>query len=213
MKAFSGGGVEFEQPPLGSHVARCIKIIDLGTQMSDYQGEKSEKHKIIIGWELPNALIKEGNYAGQPFTVSSFYTLSLHENALLRQHLTNWRGKPFTAKEIEEGFEMSKLLGKPCMVGIIANAKGRHNVGAVMQAPQGVTCPPQVNNSVYFSLDPQEFDQMVFDNLSDKIKGMIMLSPEWAELVNPGSKPPPRVDKPEEFDVFAGHTDDDDPGF
>ena len=47
----AGGGKDFEQAPAGSHVARCIKIIDLGTQESEYQGVKTIKNQILVSWE------------------------------------------------------------------------------------------------------------------------------------------------------------------
>jgi hypothetical protein len=76
MKLTDNGGKEFEQPPIGNHVARCIGMIDLGTQQGDYQGKTTHARKIVLRWELPNELISEGEWAGKPFVVSQFYTAS-----------------------------------------------------------------------------------------------------------------------------------------
>ena len=53
MKWQDSGGGDFEQPPVGTHVARCIKVIDIGTQKGEYQGKANSKRQCIIGWELP----------------------------------------------------------------------------------------------------------------------------------------------------------------
>ena len=178
MKASDSGGGTFEQAPEGTHMARCYKLIDLGTQLREFQGEAKKSRQIIIGWELPGELMTTGEYAGQPFTTSKFYTLSLHEKATLRAHLKNWRGKDFTTEELA-GFDVKNLLGKACMVSIVTSDKGRAQVGGVMALPKGMTVPDAVNPPVYFSLDPDEFDQNVFDSFSDKMKALITPSDEY----------------------------------
>lgn len=175
----NGGGGTFEQAPVGAHVARCIKLIDIGTHHGEYEGVPNVRHQIIIGWELPGETIQTGDYAGQPFTVSEFYTLSLHEKGKLRPMLESWRGRPFTETELK-GFDLQNLLGKPCMVQVGRSKKDRAKVQAVMSLPKGMNAPDQVNPSVYFDLS--KFDQAKFDALSDGIKGLIQKSDEWAAL-------------------------------
>lgn len=175
----SGNGGSFEQAPVGAQIARCIKLIDIGTHHGEYEGVANVRHQIIIGWELPGELIQSGDYAGQPFTVSEFYTLSLSEKSKLRPMLESWRGKPFTEDELR-GFDLKNLLGKACMIQVGRNKKDRAKVQAVMSLPKGMTVPDQFNPSVYFDLT--KFDQKLFDSLSDGIKGLIEKSDEWAKL-------------------------------
>lgn len=179
MKWADNGGGDFEQPPVGTTVARCVKIIDIGTQKGEYQGKATSKRQCIVGWELPNELMTEGEYAGKPFNVSKFYTASLGEKANLRKDLQNWRGREFTDDELR-GFESKNILGKACMLSLTQNDKGKVRVTGVMALPKGMQVPPQVNESVYFSLD--EFNPHVFDALSDGIKKMITASPEYQDV-------------------------------
>ena len=187
MKATDSGG-SFEQAPTGTHIARCYKIIDLGTQLREFQGDAKKSRQFIMGWELPGELMTSGEYAGQPFTVSKFYTLSLHEKSNLRAHLKSWRGRDFTPEELQ-GFEVKNVLGKPCLVSVVMSEKGRAVVGGVMALPKGTQVPPAVNPSVYFSLDPEEFDKNVFDEFSDKMKALITPSDEYQSLIGNGPKP------------------------
>ena len=187
MKWSDTGGVDFEQAPIGTHVARCVKIIDIGTQKGEYQGKVTIKRQCIVGWELPTELMQEGEYAGKPFVVSRFYTASLGEKANLRKDLENWRGRQFTEQELM-GFESKNILGKPCMLSIIHNDKGKARESGVMAVPKGMPVSDQINPSVYFSLD--EFDQKVFDSLSDGYKKLIQASPEWQGLKNGSGKQP-----------------------
>lgn len=189
MKWQDNGGGDFEQPPIGTHVARCVKIIDIGTQRGEYQGKATIRRQCIIGWELPTELMTEGELAGKPFTVSRFYTCSLGEKANLRRDLESWRGKSFTEEELN-GFEAKNILGKPCLLGLTPNAKGKTRVTGVMALPKGTQVPDQISQPLFFSLEKDEFDRTVFDGLSDGYKKLIMVSPEYQELANPGTPNP-----------------------
>lgn len=180
----SGGGADFVPPPVGTHVARCVRLIDLGTQKSDFNGQESVKRQCLLGFELPTELMEGGEYDGKPFVVSKFYTQSLHEKATLRKDLETWRGRSFTPVELE-GFDSRNVLAKPCLVSVIHNKKSDGKISAkvssVTSVPKGMQVPAQVNPSVYFSLD--EFDQAVFDALSDGIKKIIVRSPEYQAIL------------------------------
>lgn len=184
MKWKDSGGTDFEQPPIGTHVARCIKLIDIGTQQGEYQGKATYRRQVIIGWELPNELMSEGEHAGKPFTVSKFYTASLGEKANLRADLKNWRGRDFTDEELA-GFEAKNILGKPCMLSVTLNDKGKARVTGVMALPKGTPVPDQFNESLFFSLEHADFKPEVFDALSEGYKKMIRVSPEYMELTKP----------------------------
>jgi hypothetical protein len=181
VRLTDSGGKEFEAAPIGNHVARCIGLIDLGTQQGEYQGKTTHARKIVLRWELPNEVMSEGEWAGQPFMVSQFYTASLSEKANLRKVLESWRGKPFTPEELM-GFDSKNLLDKPCMVNITHTEKGKAKVASVAQVPKGMTVPGRVNDILYFSLEPGDFSQATFEALPKFFKEMIEKSPEWSEL-------------------------------
>ncbi len=179
------GDGDFEQAPTGTHIATCIKIIDIGTQLGEYQGKPNQKRQVILMWELPNELMSQGDALGKPFIVQKFYTASLSEKATLRKDLINWRGRAFSEDELR-GFELKNILGKCCQLQLTANDKGRVGVTGVMSLVKGTPTPPQINPSFYFSLDPKEFNQGAFDALADWYKDKITKSPEWAELHSAG---------------------------
>lgn len=204
MKWKDSGGGDFEQPPIGTHVARCVKMIDIGTQQGEYQGKATYRRQVIIGWELPNELMQEGDAAGKPFVVSKFYTASLGEKANLRADLRNWRGRDFTDEELA-GFDAKNILGKPCMLSLTENDKGKVRVTGVMALPKGTAVPEQINPTLFFSLEPQDFKPEVFEALSEGYKKMIRVSPEYMELTKPEHQKQPK--KGGDFDDM----DDDTP--
>lgn len=176
--ASDSGGGNFTPAPIGTHVARCIKIVDLGTQHGEYKGEPTRRSQILVTWELPDELITvDGEEV--PITTSKFYTNSLGEKANLRRDFEGWRGRSFTDEELKE-FDLENVLTKPCMLTVVGRDNGKTAVASVSGLPKKTVCPKQVNPSFTFWLD--EYDEEKFNQISDGIKKIIEKSEEWAAL-------------------------------
>ena len=176
--AKDGGGGDYEQAPTGNHVARCIRLIDLGTQHSSYEGKATVRNQVLVSFELCNEKMADG----RPFTIGEFYTNSLNEKAKLRAHLEAWRGRAFTDEELN-GFDLESILGKPCMVSIIINENRKTRISAIAAMPKGMQSAPCVNDPYSFWIE--EWDQAAFDQMPDGIKKLISESDEYK---NRGSK-------------------------
>ena len=196
MKWADSGG-DFEQVEPGSYAAVCYKIVDIGTQEGEYQGVKNARRQVIIGWEL-DELMTTGERAGKPFVVSKFYTQSLGEKANLRHDLAGWRGRDFTPEELA-GFDAKNILGKSCMLSLTLTDKGKIKVSGVSKLPKGMTAPAQVNPTLFLSLEPNDYDRAAFDAQTDKMKAMIMASPEWQALQKSQGKPSNFADMPDDI--------------
>ena len=179
MKWSDSGGT-FEQPEPGTYAAVCYKLLDIGTHEGEYQGQKTIKRQVIVGWEI-NELMTTGDNEGKPFVVSKFYNQSLNEKSTLRHDLAGWRGRDFTPEELA-GFDAKGILGKSCMLSLTLTDKGKIKVASVAKLPKGMEAPKQVNPTVFLSLEPADFDRKVFEAQTDKMKTMIMSSPEWEAL-------------------------------
>jgi hypothetical protein len=167
LKVSESGGQDFKQPTAGTHVARCIRIIDLGIQPGEWKGKPIQRHQILVTWELPNELMDDG----RPFVVSRFYTASLSEKANLRKDLEAWRNRAFTDAELES-FDTAKILGQPCMLSLVAKKdSNKVKVGTVMALPKGTQVPPATNDVWAFDLD--DYTQEQWNSLSPGIKAMI----------------------------------------
>jgi hypothetical protein len=182
MKWSDSGGGSFKQPPAGTHQARCIGLVDLGTQRNEYQGVTNLRRQVLVTWELPGELMD----TGKPYIVSKFYTQSLNEKSRLYADLVNWRGREFSPEELA-GFDAKSILDKPCLLSVTMNDAGKARVTGLMKQPKHMEPPPRVNEITYFSLEPGEFNRETFDRLGEGIQRIIRLSPEWAELQNPGA--------------------------
>ncbi len=173
--------------PSGTHVARCVRCIDVGTHTftSDQYGT-TRKHDIILSWELPSALIEEGDYAGEPFVLNRKLTLSLHKKSNLRPILEAWRGKKFTGQEIQDGFEIAEMVGLPCLLTVTHSAPNDEgvvfaNVTAVAALMDGMDCGPQVNESLVYDVSTP--DGSVYAKLPEWIRKLIDESEENVDTI------------------------------
>lgn len=174
MKWSQSDNKKFENAEPGSYAATCYRLIDLGTQETAFNGEKKSAHKVMIAWELSETMTD-----GRPFVVNSRFTVSLHEKATLRKFLAGWRGRDFNDEELK-GFDAKNLLGKSCLLSLVQNGE-YINVASASKLPKGMEGPKLVNPQVFFSLS--EFDQSVYDSLSNGIKETIAKSPEYKMAV------------------------------
>lgn len=184
MAKKSDNDFNFEMCPAGNHVAVCFSVIDLGMQEVEYLGQKSFKRKVRISWELPGELMTQGELAGQPFSISKNYTLSLSDKANLFQDLNSWRGRPFSEQELE-GFDLYNVLGAPCMLNVVhrPNHDGSRtyaNVSSIAQLPKAIQKPQPVNELRKFNTE--EFSQADLNALPDWLKDKINFpKPETAQ--------------------------------
>lgn len=187
-------GGNFERCPSGMHLARCYRIVDLGTQKSEYMGQVKYLHKVMLGWEIHGTdddgqplLMKDK----RPFAIFKNYTLSWSEKANLRLDLQSWRGRPFSQEEMRK-FDLKNVLGAWCMLNVIERAgqdgKTYTNINGVTPVPSVIKqngMPEGVNKTELFNMtDP---DMEMFATFSDNLKNKIKASPEWQKLT--GNKP------------------------
>jgi hypothetical protein len=191
----SDGG-DFKPVPPGLHLARCYRIVDLGTQQTEYMGEVKLQRKISIGWEL-HGCDDQGNDMvtpkGDPLAIFKNYTLSWNEKANLRIDLQNWRNKPFNEEEMRR-FDISSVLDKWCMLNVIhrpgKNDKMYSNVSSISPVPafiKNAGLPSPVNAVQLFRLaDP---DMALLETFGKGLKEKIMASPEWRAIQNKSGSP------------------------
>jgi hypothetical protein len=177
----SDTGSSFELPPAGVHVARCYRLIDLGTQTSNWQGQTKRQPKVSLAWEL---LGDDRMADGRPFTITRRLTASLGEKATLRSLLQSWRGRAFTPEELK-GFNLPSIVGAYCLANLVHESKDGNtfaNLASLMPLPKGMPKPDPVNPTLVFDL--AEPDDDVWEQLSPRMQEIILESPEGRAWMN-----------------------------
>lgn len=180
--------VKRELIPAGNYIARCFSMIHIGTIEEEIQKEKKLLNKVRITWELPTETrVFDESKGEQPMIISKEYTLSMHEKANLRRDLESWRGKAFTEDQAKS-FDITKLLGVPCMINIIHKSSTTGTkyatISSITPIPKGLTCPDGVNPSFEFNFTDR-FSDVVVESFPDFIKDKIKGSQEYKDIKSP----------------------------
>lgn len=199
-----GAGSSFRRVPTGVHVARCVGVVDLGTQSVEFQGTTKEQHKVQIQWEVLGEdeagvpMTVEIDGAEMPLTIQKRYTLSLHEKASMRRDLEAWRGKPFDADELK-GFDVARLLGAYCMLNVVeqegGNGKTYSNIQSITPLPRELAKHKPAGVHPLVSFDADNPDMALFGKFHEKLQETIRASREWqargAKVAPAGAVKPP----------------------
>jgi hypothetical protein len=186
LTAKDSGGGSFTPVAAGMHLARCYRIVDLGTQKSEYQGQVKHLQKVMIQFEVHGeddsgkALVTA---KGEPMSISKNFTLSLAEKATLRKDLQAWRGRDFTADELR-GFELKNVLGAWCMLSVAKsmgnNGKEYTNIMSINPVPAAIKkagLPEGFNKLAMFVIENPDME--LFETFGNSLKEKIQGSPEW----------------------------------
>jgi hypothetical protein len=206
-----GGDQGYEPIPAGLHHGICYAVYDIGTHWTEFQGHGKWTSLVRIVWELPEVRMvfeKDGKQFNLPKSTSQEYTASLHKKANLRKMLESWRGRQFTKEELENGFELSRLLGVNCTIQIIHNVKDENtyaniaNVLPLMDKSKNIG--KSENPRKHFSFENNED---IPEGTPEWIRTKITQSKEWLEQFSEPSQDPP----PGYPDTFDGDSNDDIP--
>jgi len=186
LTARDSGGGSFTPVAPGMHLARCYRIVDLGTQKSEYQGQVKHLQKVMIQFEVHgeddngDALVTN---KGEPMSISKNFTLSLAEKATLRKDLQTWRGRDFTSEELR-GFELKNVLGAWCMLSVAKsvgnNGKEYTNIMSINPVPSAIKksgLPNGFNKLAMFVIENPDME--LFETFGNGLKEKIQSSPEW----------------------------------
>lgn len=175
--------------PADNYIARCYKMVQIGTVVENFKGENKTMQKVRIGWELPTEMkVFKEEKGPQPLVIEKEYTLSMAEKANLRAMLTSWRGLGFTEEEAKE-FDITKLIGAPCMLNIIHKpskadpTKLYEEISSITKLVKGTVCPKAINPPFILSYD--QWDEAKFETLPDFIKDKMKTSDEYKQMRNP----------------------------
>lgn len=201
ITATNSGGGDYTPVPAGTYVARCYSMIHIGTVEENIMGESKWLNKVRISWELPTEtkVFKEEN-GEQPYVISKEFTLSMNEKANLRKFLEGWRGKGFTEDEAK-AFDITVLLGKPCMLSVIHKTSKKGNIFAEISScsalPKGLVCPDQINEMLelnytdnWSNREYSKLPQFIKDKMSQSKEFKAMMNPEVIDMPNTGDEHP-----------------------
>lgn len=167
-------------PPMeaGTYPAVCVGIVDLGEQ-HNAMWNKYENRLLLI-MEFPDETV-EIDGEQKPRWLSREFTASLHDKSNFAQFVSQWRGKPFTDEEKNEGFDMRKLLGEPGLasVGLEEGKDGKqyNRLNGMMGIPKRMQPPVAVSELLWHDMD--EWNDEMFGKLPGWIQERVKKSTQY----------------------------------
>jgi hypothetical protein len=155
-----GGPRSKEQPEVTTHMARLVGLTTLGHQPGyTHNGNEIESSwKIEFTYELPNSIMKDGrpHWVSEEVKINDFEGKGITSTMMARVRTMD------PANESNDGQDLTKLLGKPCMVTLsegtngFVKMKGQAAVGGI---PLGLEVPPLVNDPFVFDMDEPDMER------------------------------------------------------
>ena len=197
LTARDSGGGSFTPVTPGMHLARCYRIVDMGTQKTEFQGQAKHLQKVMLQFEVhgeDDAGKPLLTAKGEPMSISKNFTLSLAEKATMRKDLQAWRGKEFTPEELR-GFELKNVLGAWAMItaskALGGNGKEYTNIVSINPVPVSIKkagMPEGFNKLAMFVISNPDME--LFETFGNGLKEKITSSPEWRAR-SPAPQPDP----------------------
>jgi hypothetical protein len=167
-----------ELVPKGTHPARLINILDIGTQIPKNPANAPQR-KLRLTFELVKQL-RDFNGTMKPLVISRDFTFTTSEKGHLRELLLAWCGVDISK---DKSFDITLLLGKAALVSVNhTDDKKYDNITSVIGVPEGMDVDKAYNPLKCLSLDAKEFDKDVFESLPDFIKDKIKPTQEYKAL-------------------------------
>ena len=173
-------GVDYEKGggkivyPVGFFHAVCSGVVDIGMQISNYDGKESLKHMCYLLFEFidtenePNEKGSRVKTIAKRYSSINFSTQGDKYKSGLQKDLESWKGHAFTEEEIE-ALDLFNLYGANCTILLEKNEKYT-NVTKVVGMEKGKT-----------KLIPErQFNDEPFDWIQ-KIKDKQVLEDEYKE--------------------------------
>jgi len=167
-------------PPPDNHIGRCVWIIDLGTQVSNFDDGKKQR-RVLISFELPNEKTVFTQEKGEePFVVSKEYSLTLGPKSNLRRDIQSWLGRNLNESEMVD-FDLGRFLGKAALVNVIHEASKKTGeehakIIGITSLLKTMQAPAQINPSILYSIEDGRGG--AFDQLPDWVQKKICTSEE-----------------------------------
>lgn len=178
----------------GQQVCTLYSMIDVGTQDTNF----GPKRQVKLAFEFPQHMrvFYEGDDP-KPAAVFVTETLSMGDKANLRKKWVQpMINRVFQDDDEAAAFDIGTLLGKHFVVTIVHSADGKWaNIMSIQPLDErnmvmfGLQQPTinRINEISFFHLS-QGFDSEAFGKLSNKMRNLLMTSPEGVEFKSKGGK-------------------------
>ena len=201
LKTRVEGGSNFQKElvPADVHSARLFRIVDLGSQRKEWQGDVKYKREVEFTWELPDEMRTYNPENGeQPMYISQTFSAVLGDKSNLGKALAAWG-----ADLSDDDFDLKDLFDLPCQLTVehaIAKSSKKEfaKIVNISKVPKRAldSFPAPIKERVVFSLEEGEFDADVFSSLPTFMQDKIAVTEEYQKVTGTAVEPVEEGDLP-----------------
>lgn len=177
--------------PRGTHLCRCVQVIDLGTQ--HFQPGDDGSRKIYFAFETCTQRHTFDEKRGpEPFMLQiefAFFMGRAAKPTKLRKFVEGWFGKAFTTDDEASKFDFAKLLNRAAQITVAHQPKKDGTMKSVIAdifLPEpGTTVPPAHNPLLCYEI--AEGQDATFAKLPNFLKVKIAESDEFSGVNEPAT--------------------------
>lgn len=148
----------------GIHLSRCIGIIDMGTQETEFKGVKTQKAQVWYFFEITDQThVFDEDKGPQRMTRKAGkkddFTNSLTEKSNLLKMINGWRGIAMNRPEQLANYDLVERFIEPAMLNVVHTPDKTKvnvfydNIVAIMPVGKDVKVPAYQNPAVAFFID------------------------------------------------------------
>ncbi len=173
----------FEPVKAGTHLARCVNIIEIGTTSYLWKGAEVSSNKVRLVFELPEEKFENEDGTANAPLISVEYSLSMGSKAKLRGFIERWIGASLLQGEAVS-FDLKHLLGQPCIITVAHKTKGEKTYADIVSAAplmKGMKCPEALHTIK--ELTYKNWDEAFFLSLPEWLRTKMQSTPEYQNRV------------------------------
>jgi hypothetical protein len=134
---------KFKSHPEGQFIGRCVDTINLGEKVEEYPGTPP---KLVSKCALVFRTGERNDETGEYIDIAREFSISMGDKSNLRKFLEQWRGKPYTEAQLDEGVPLHKLTGNWGLLSVSHKTSGAGRTYANIAACVGV--PKQMQDNL-----------------------------------------------------------------
>lgn len=188
----TGGGSNIDPLPPSAYEAICYGVLDIGTHIIRVPGKpETKQRRVILMFAVPGETVHYQGRDDATRVVSQEYNMSLNSGSNLYKSLVSWRGKPFTAAELQK-FVLSNVIGVPALIYVNLWKSGKGNgIGNIMPYTRREKLAiPSDLTPVSFSVEAWDGNEAELEELPKFIANKIRNSEEARRKRSPASQDP-----------------------
>lgn len=171
MKLKKGGNSDFPRLEEGTYPSRVVQIVGLGSHLKNEMYSKTDEcGKVLLTFEYPTELLE---ISGDK--VPRFQSVTMNiiggDRATLTKVIMACDPDTYNNLDDDEDYELSNLLGKPCITEIGSTSGDKAKIVGFMKPMKGMKVPKLMSELVYF--DFYEPDVGVYNELMEWVQKSI----------------------------------------